>query len=96
VLNTLLRRAHLGLLTRDWFRQHSRHSPCSISAGVGIGLRRYSLVDRRGPPPADASEGRARTPAALISVLTTDFTVTEVAKKHTQSDYEVIAEVGRM
>jgi predicted nucleic acid-binding protein len=33
--------------------------------------------------------------AELISVLTTDLTVTEVAKKHAQNDYNVIAEVGR-
>lgn len=33
--------------------------------------------------------------ADLITVLTTDLTVTEVAKKHAENDYKVIAEVGR-
>lgn len=33
--------------------------------------------------------------AELIELLTTDLTVTEVAKKHTENDYEVIKDVGR-
>jgi len=33
--------------------------------------------------------------AELIEVLTTDLTVTEVANKHTENDYQVIKEVGR-
>lgn len=33
--------------------------------------------------------------AELIEVLTTDLTVTEVAKKHTENDYEVIKNVSR-
>jgi predicted nucleic acid-binding protein len=33
--------------------------------------------------------------AGLIRVLTTDLTKTEVAKKHSRNDYEVIKEVGR-
>jgi hypothetical protein len=33
--------------------------------------------------------------ANLITVLTTDLTITEVAKQHAQNDYEIIKEVGR-
>ena len=33
--------------------------------------------------------------ADLISILTTDLTVIEVAKKHSENDYELIKEIGR-
>lgn len=56
-----------------------------------------NVVIQTGKPPGGPIMERVTdlVNAGLISVLTTDLTVCEVAKKHTENDYEVIKEVGR-
>lgn len=56
-----------------------------------------NVVIAAGKPPGGPILARVAdlVEADLITVLTTDLTVTEVAKKHAENDYEVIKEVGR-
>lgn len=56
-----------------------------------------NVVIAAGKPPGGPILTRVRdlVEAGLITVLTTDLTVTEVAKKHAENDFKVIAEVGR-
>jgi hypothetical protein len=56
-----------------------------------------NLVIQAGKPPGGLLIKRVRdlVDAHIISVLTTDLTITEVAKKHAENDYEVIKEIGR-
>lgn len=56
-----------------------------------------NVVIQAGKPPGGPILTRVAdlVKAELIEVLTTDLTVTEVAKKHAENDYEVIKEVGR-
>jgi hypothetical protein len=56
-----------------------------------------NVVIQAGKPPGGPIMSRVAdlVNAGIIKVLTTDLTVTEVAKKHTENDYEVIKEVGR-
>lgn len=56
-----------------------------------------NIVIQAGKPPGGPTLGRVAdlVEADLISVLTTDLTIREVAKKHAENDYEVIKEVGR-
>lgn len=56
-----------------------------------------NVVIQAGKPPGGPVLVRVRdlVEAELITVLTTDLTCTEVAKKHAENDYEVIKEVGR-
>jgi hypothetical protein len=57
-----------------------------------------NVVIAAGKPPGDPILARvaALVEADLITLLTTDLTVTEVSKKHAENDYEVIKEVGRL
>lgn len=57
-----------------------------------------NIVIQAGKPPGGPTLARvgALVKAGLISVLTTDLTMREVAKKHAENDYEVIKEVGRL
>lgn len=56
-----------------------------------------NVVIQAGKPPGGPILSRIAdlVTAELIEFLTTDLTVTEVAKKHTENDYEVIKDVGR-
>ncbi|WP_323035011.1 PIN domain-containing protein [Pararhodobacter sp.] len=56
-----------------------------------------NIVIRAGKPPGGPEIERVGdlVDAGLIRVLTTDLTVTEVSKKHSANDFEVIREVGR-
>ncbi|MGI4748216.1 MAG: PIN domain-containing protein [Janthinobacterium lividum] len=56
-----------------------------------------NIVIAAGKPPGGPIVARVAglVQADLITVLTTDLTITEVAKKHVENDYEVIKEVGR-
>ncbi len=56
-----------------------------------------NVVIQAGKPPGGPVLVRVKdlVEAELITVLTTDLTCTEVAKKHAENDYEVIKEVGR-
>lgn len=56
-----------------------------------------NVVIQAGKPPGGPLISRVTdlVNAGLIKVLTTDLTIAEVAKKHTENDYEVIKEVGR-
>lgn len=56
-----------------------------------------NVVIAAGKPPGGPILSRVAdlVEADLITVLTTDLTVSEVAKKHRENDYEVIKEVGR-
>lgn len=56
-----------------------------------------NIVIAAGKPPGGPTLARVAdlVKAGLITTLTTDLTVTEVAKKHAANDYEVIKEVGR-
>ena len=56
-----------------------------------------NVVIQAGKPPGGPLISRVAdlANAGLIKVLTTDLTLAEVAKKHTENDYEVIKEVGR-
>lgn len=56
-----------------------------------------NVVIQAGKPPGGPIMSRVAdlVNAGIISVLTTDLTVTEVTKKHTENDYEIIKEVGR-
>lgn len=56
-----------------------------------------NVVIAAGKPPGGPILARVAdlVEADLITVLTTDLTVTEVAKKHAENDYEVVKEVGR-
>lgn len=56
-----------------------------------------NLVIQTGKPPGGPLIERVRdlVEAGIISVLTTDLTITEIAKKHADNDYQVIKEVGR-
>lgn len=56
-----------------------------------------NIIIAAGKPPGGPELTRVAdlVEAALITVLTTDLTITEVAKKHAENDYEVIKEVGR-
>lgn len=56
-----------------------------------------NVVIAAGKPPGGPIFARVGdlVSAGLITVLTSDLTVTEVAKKHADNDYEVISEVGR-
>lgn len=56
-----------------------------------------NIVIQAGKPPGGPTIARLKdlVRAKLITVLTTDLTCTEVAKKHAQNDYEVIKEIGR-
>lgn len=57
-----------------------------------------NVIIAAGKPPGGPVLARVRdlVEAGLIAVLTTDLTVTEVAKKHAENDFKVIAEVGRL
>lgn len=56
-----------------------------------------NVVIQAGKPPGGPILARVKdlVEADFITVLTTDLTRTEVAKKHTENDYKVIKEVGR-
>lgn len=56
-----------------------------------------NIVIRAGKPPGGPEIERVGdlVDAGLICVLTTDLTVTEVSKKHSANDFDVIKEVGR-
>jgi len=56
-----------------------------------------NVVIAAGKPPGGPILARVAdlVEADLVAVLTTDLTITEVAKKHAENDYEVIKEVGR-
>lgn len=56
-----------------------------------------NVVIQAGKPPGGPIMSRVvdLVNAGIIKVITTDLTVTEVAKKHTENDYEIIKEVGR-
>ncbi|HPX62185.1 MAG TPA: PIN domain-containing protein [Deltaproteobacteria bacterium] len=56
-----------------------------------------NVVIQTGKPPGGPIMERVAdlVNAGFISVLTTDLTVCEVTKKHTENDYEVIKEAGR-
>lgn len=56
-----------------------------------------NVIIAAGKPPGGPTLARVAdlVEADLISVLTTDLTITEVAKKHAENDYEVIKEIGR-
>lgn len=56
-----------------------------------------NVVIAAGKPPGGPILSRVAdlVEAGLITVLTTDLTITEVAKKHASNDYEVIKDVGR-
>lgn len=56
-----------------------------------------NIVISAGKPPGGPTLARVAdlVEADLITVLTTDLTVTEVAKKHAANDFDVIKEVGR-
>lgn len=56
-----------------------------------------NIVIRSGKPPGGPEIERVRdlVDADLICVLTTDLTVTEISKKHSANDFDVIKEVGR-
>lgn len=56
-----------------------------------------NLVIAAGKPPGGPQMARVGdlVRAGLITVLTTDLTITEVSKKHAQNDYDVIKEIGR-
>jgi len=56
-----------------------------------------NVVIQAGKPPGGPIMNRVAdlVNAGIIRILTTDLTVTEVAKKHTENDYEIIKEVGR-
>lgn len=56
-----------------------------------------NTVIQVGKPPGGPILGRVKdlVKAGFITVLTTDLTCAEVAKKHAENDYEVIKEVGR-
>lgn len=57
-----------------------------------------NIVIAAGKPPGGPILARVAdlVEADLITVLTTDLTTTEVAKKHAENDYEVIKEAGRL
>lgn len=56
-----------------------------------------NIVISAGKPPGDPILERVGdlVRAELITVLTTDLTITEVSKKHAENDYEVIKDIGR-
>lgn len=56
-----------------------------------------NVVIQAGKPPGGPIISRVSglANAGIITVLTTDLTITEVAKKHTENDYELIKEIGR-
>ena len=56
-----------------------------------------NVVIQAGKPPGGPILARVNdlVGAGLITVLTTDLTCTEVAKKHAENDYEVIKEVAQ-
>jgi hypothetical protein len=56
-----------------------------------------NIIIRAGKPPGGAEWERVGdlVNAGMITVLTTDLTVTEVAKKHADNDYQVIKEIAR-
>ena len=56
-----------------------------------------NVVIHAGKPPGGLILSRLKEliNAGFITVLTTDLTCQEVAKKHTENDYNVIKEVGR-
>lgn len=56
-----------------------------------------NIVISAGKPPGGPMIKRVNelVHADLISVITTDLTIIEVAKKHASNDYEVIKEIGR-
>lgn len=56
-----------------------------------------NVVIQTGKPPGGPIMVRVAdlVNAGFINILTTDLTVCEIAKKHTENDYEVIKEVGR-
>lgn len=56
-----------------------------------------NVVIAAGKPPGGPELARVAdlVEAGIVTVLTTDLTVTEVAKKHAENDYEVVKEIGR-
>lgn len=56
-----------------------------------------NIVIRAGKPPGGPEIDRVGdlVDAGLVKILTTDLTVTEVAKKHSDNDYEVVKEIAR-
>ena len=56
-----------------------------------------NILIQAGKPPGGPIFDRVKglVEAGLITVLTTDLTCAEVAKKHAENDYDVIKEVGR-
>lgn len=56
-----------------------------------------NIVIRSGKPPGGPEFERVvdLVDAGIVSVLTTDLTITEVSKKHADNDYDVIKEIGR-
>lgn len=56
-----------------------------------------NIVIRAGKPPGGPEIERVGdlVDAGLVKILTTDLTVTEVAKKHADNDYEVVREIAR-
>lgn len=56
-----------------------------------------NIVIRAGKPPGGPEIERVQEliDAGLVKILTTDLTITEIAKKHTDNDYEVVKEIAR-
>jgi len=56
-----------------------------------------NIVIRTGKPPGGPEFERIvdLVDAEIISILSTDLTIAEVAKKHTDNDYKVVKEIGR-